>query len=577
MLEIPTPIVATALAHGDRRAAPGRGAPPRTGSRSSTSPPSTRPSAGSRATCSRWPAAATPAPRSTSTRRSRWVEAKTGIALAPAQREALALAAQQQGAGHHRRPRRRQDHARQRDRARSSPPRSCASPCAPRPAAPPSAWPRRPAARRRRSTACSSSTRPAAAFRHDADNPLDGDVFIIDETQHARPAARRTSWCAPCRATPRSCSSATSTSSPRSGRAACCATSSTPARCPVCRLTEVFRQAAASAHRHQRPPGQPRACAERARPGRGVAASDFYFVEAEDDPARARRAARASWSASASPRRFGLHAARRHPGAHADAARRARRAQPERRCCRHALNPHGPAIERFGWTFRVGDKVMQIENDYDKDVFNGDIGRIAPIDDGERAARRALRRPRRRPTTSTSSTSCSLAYAMHDPQGQGSEYPAVVMPIHTQHYMMLQRNLLYTGDHARPQAGGAGGAPKALAIAVAASTPAPATPRSRTPARRRRPLPRRPLAAACRGDVGSWRGAGVGVAGDRAQPRTIRSGAELAAAPSRRASRLSGSGRPYAAAVSSLRRLERRLSLTASPAAARPGAAWRRR
>ena len=112
-----------------------------------------------------------------------------------------------------------------------------------------------------------------------------------------------------------------------------------------------------------------------------------------------------------------------------------------------ALNPPREgslAVERFGFTYRIGDKVMQIENNYDRDVFNGDLGFITAIDmeeaellidfDGRAVAY---------PFGELDEVAPAFACTIH--KSQGSEYPAVVIPILTQHYTMLQRNLLYTG------------------------------------------------------------------------------------------------------------------------------------
>jgi exodeoxyribonuclease V alpha subunit len=93
------------------------------------------------------------------------------------------------------------------------------------------------------------------------------------------------------------------------------------------------------------------------------------------------------------------------------------------------LNPPGEArVERFGWTFGPGDKVMQVVNDYEKEVFNGDLGLVRTIDPEAGELDELV-----------------LAYAITVHKAQGSEYPAVVIPVTTQHYPMLQRNLLYTG------------------------------------------------------------------------------------------------------------------------------------
>jgi exodeoxyribonuclease V alpha subunit len=110
-----------------------------------------------------------------------------------------------------------------------------------------------------------------------------------------------------------------------------------------------------------------------------------------------------------------------------------------------ALNPAGERkVERFGWTFAPGDKVMQIENDYDKEVYNGDIGYIGDVDPeaGELAASFDVRSV----TYGFGELDTLVpAYAAIIHKSQGSEYPAVIIPVLAQHYPMLQRNLLYTG------------------------------------------------------------------------------------------------------------------------------------
>ena len=129
------------------------------------------------------------------------------------------------------------------------------------------------------------------------------------------------------------------------------------------------------------------------------------------------------------------------------------------------LNPTGPAIQRYGWTFRVGDKVMQMVNDYNKDVFNGDIGRLTGIDEVEQeVVVRFDDRPVKYDFNELDELHLSYATTVH--KSQGSEYPVVVMPIHTQHYVMLQRNLLYTAITRSRKLVVLVGTQKALAIAV---------------------------------------------------------------------------------------------------------------
>jgi exodeoxyribonuclease V alpha subunit len=111
-----------------------------------------------------------------------------------------------------------------------------------------------------------------------------------------------------------------------------------------------------------------------------------------------------------------------------------------------ALNPPVDEvfIERFGFTYRVGDKVMQTDNDYDKEVFNGDVGYVRRIDpDSQELVIEFDDKPVEYQFGELDEV--ALAYAVSIHKSQGSEYPAVVIPMMMQHYMMLRRNLLYTG------------------------------------------------------------------------------------------------------------------------------------
>jgi exodeoxyribonuclease V alpha subunit len=112
-----------------------------------------------------------------------------------------------------------------------------------------------------------------------------------------------------------------------------------------------------------------------------------------------------------------------------------------------ALNPPGELrIERFGWTFCPGDKVMQVENDYDGEVYNGDLGVVSRIDMDERELTVDCRlRWSGRHLRFGELDELVLAYATTIHKSQGSEYPSVVIPLSVQHYPMLQRNLIYTG------------------------------------------------------------------------------------------------------------------------------------
>ncbi|MCC7518947.1 MAG: AAA family ATPase [Verrucomicrobiae bacterium] len=124
-----------------------------------------------------------------------------------------------------------------------------------------------------------------------------------------------------------------------------------------------------------------------------------------------------------------------------------------------------PEIERFGRLYRIGDKVMQIRNNYDKDVFNGDLGRIVAID--RDAAKLSVRVDDRLVEYEFNDLDELLpAYAISIHKSQGSEYPVVVLPILTQHYVMLQRNLLYTAITRGKKLVIVVGTAKALALAV---------------------------------------------------------------------------------------------------------------
>jgi exodeoxyribonuclease V alpha subunit len=132
------------------------------------------------------------------------------------------------------------------------------------------------------------------------------------------------------------------------------------------------------------------------------------------------------------------------------------------------LNParaDEPVVEKFGWTYRVRDKVIQTENNYDKEVFNGDIGQIVKIDPVEREV--TVRFDQRDVVYDFGELDeVSLAYAITIHKSQGSEFPAVVIPLATQHYLLLQRNLVYTGVTRGKKLVVLVGQRKALAIAV---------------------------------------------------------------------------------------------------------------
>ncbi len=130
---------------------------------------------------------------------------------------------------------------------------------------------------------------------------------------------------------------------------------------------------------------------------------------------------------------------------------------------REILNPTGEPIPGTRY-FRVGDKVMQTKNNYDQDVFNGDVGRIVSYDESGRVMIRYGTRSIRYTPESLDQITPAFASSIH--KSQGSEYPAVIIPLHTQHYVMLRRQLLYTAVTRGKKLVVIVGSKKALALAV---------------------------------------------------------------------------------------------------------------
>jgi exodeoxyribonuclease V alpha subunit len=295
-------------------------------------------------------------------------------------------------------------------------------------------------------------------FQRDDGNPLDCDLLVVDETSMVDVMLMQ----ALLKAVPNSAALlivGDIDQLPSVGPGQVLADVIESGAVPVIRLTEVFRQAAQSriiinAHRINQG-----VIPDLSAPGTD---SDFYFVPAENPETAVPRII--ELVKTRIPRRFGLPIRDIQvlcPMNRGGVGARALNIEMQA-----ALNPAGDRkVERFGWTFAPGDKVMQIENDYDKEVYNGDIGYIDNIDSdaGELTA-----------TFDDRSVSYAFgeldmlvpAYAATIHKSQGSEYPAVVIPVMTQHYPMLQRNLLYTGVTRGKKLVVLVGQPKAIAIAV---------------------------------------------------------------------------------------------------------------
>ena len=296
-------------------------------------------------------------------------------------------------------------------------------------------------------------------FRRDGENPLDCSLLVIDETSMVDVMLMRALLAAVPDGTALLIVGDVD-QLPSVGPGQVLADIIASGAVPVVRLTEVFRQAAQSrivttAHGINRG-----AIPDLSRP---EGDSDFYFVPAEDPETAAARIV--ELVKTRIPKRFGFDAMQDIqvlcPMNRGGAGARSLNIELQA-----ALNPAGERkVERFGWTFAPGDKVMQIENDYDKEVYNGDIGLVADVDPdaGELTARFE---GRDLVYGFGELDTLVPAYAATVHKRQGSEYPAVVIPVLTQHYAMLKRNLLYTGVTRGKRLVVLVGQKKAVAIAV---------------------------------------------------------------------------------------------------------------
>ena len=275
-------------------------------------------------------------------------------------------------------------------------------------------------------------------FLRNEENPLDCDLLVVDETSMVDVPLMN----ALTRALPESAALllvGDVDQLPSVGPGQVLADIIGSGRVPMARLTEVFRQAAESqivvnAHRinHGLMPEAPRS----------GAITDFYIVEIRDPEEGLAKLVEVV--SSRIPRRFGFD-----PAKDVQVLCPMNRGVLGARNLNHelqkVLNPNPPAaVERFGWRFSPGDRVMETQNDYERDVFNGDLGTVARIDDEEGAIVVDFDgREVSYPFAELDTLLPAFATTIH--KSQGSEYPAVVIPVVTQHYAMLVRNLLYTG------------------------------------------------------------------------------------------------------------------------------------
>ena len=273
-------------------------------------------------------------------------------------------------------------------------------------------------------------------FVHNAENPLDADVFVVDESSmlDVELAASLLSAVKPSSAV---VLVGDTDQLPSVGPGNVLRDIIASGVVPYARLDFIFRQKSGgwivrNAHRVNQgegfllpPAGEP---------------SDFFFVPCED-PSRT-LALVLELVEHRIPRRYNLS-----PLADIQVLTPMRKndlgTENLNAVLQRALNPSGPALQRFGRAYRVGDRVMQIRNDYDKDVFNGDIGFVRTVSpDGSSLD---VDFDGRIVVYAASELDALVhAYATSIHKSQGSEYPAVVIVVANQHYVLLERNLLYT-------------------------------------------------------------------------------------------------------------------------------------
>src|SRR6516165_5554649 len=295
-------------------------------------------------------------------------------------------------------------------------------------------------------------------FRRNEDAPLDCDLLIVDETSMVDvPLMRALLRALPDRAALLLVGDVDQLPSVGPGQVLADIIAS--GSVPVVRLTEVFRQAAESqiivnAHRIN----------QGVMPDLiKIETSDFFFVDAADAEEGVQKLL--ALVQERIPKRFRLDPIRDIqvicPMNRGGFGARSLNIELQ-----NALNSPGEIrIDRFGWTFCPGDKIMQVENNYDKDVYNGDLGVVSRIDMEEDELHADF--DGREVTYGFGELDeLVLAYATTIHKSQGSEYPAVVIPLTIQHCPMLQRNLVYTGVTRGKRLVVLVGQRKALAIAV---------------------------------------------------------------------------------------------------------------
>lgn len=231
-------------------------------------------------------------------------------------------------------------------------------------------------------------------------------------------------------------------------------------RIPTVRLTEIFRQAARSSivvNAHRINAGRV------PEPNDGGGLCDFYFIAADEPEEIYDKLFQLVLERI--PKRFGLDPIRDiqvlTPMNRGSLGARSLNVELQQRLNANAT----PSVSRYGWNYAKGDKVIQLVNNYHKEVYNGDIGQIRLVDP-EQGSLHVLFDDRQVSYEFAELDELSLAYATSVHKSQGSEYPAVVIPLATQHYLLLERNLLYTAVTRGRKLVVVVGQPKALGLAV---------------------------------------------------------------------------------------------------------------
>ena len=275
-------------------------------------------------------------------------------------------------------------------------------------------------------------------FNRNQDKPLKGDLFVLDECSMVDVMLANHFF----RAVPQeACVVLVGDVDqlPSVGPGAVLADIIASGLIPVVRLTEIFRQASESRIITAAYDINAGRMPELAVPDD---LADFYFIEAHDAPSIHDLLVRLVKERI--PARFGFD-----PIADIQVLSPMNRgdlgARHLNQLLQATLNPAagGAEVQRSGYTFRLGDRVIQMENNYDREVFNGDLGTVDFID---REDQKLIVRFDHRLVTYefTDLDELALAYVLSIHKSQGSEFPCVVIPLHTQHYMMLRRNLVYT-------------------------------------------------------------------------------------------------------------------------------------